>query len=262
MKRLFIPVVCLLSVTQLYAQQKEGRIVYERTAQLQISIAGNPELERQMPKTRTSRFELNFNSDQMTCAQLPEDNTDDGGGSVGGTMVRTISFGSGDITFCDFKKKVRIDQKELFEKQYLVTDSLRRNNWKLSDETITILGHVCRKATSERVVKRRSMRMQDGKVENMEVTDTSEVIAWYATDIPVPGGPDMQGQLPGMIMKLEMNKGRLVYTAVEVNAKATASALKEPTKGKKMTGAEFAEEQKKQFEGIRKNGGGVIRIGM
>ncbi len=260
MKRLFIPVMTLLAATTLHAQQKEGRIIYERSFQAQISIGGNPELERQLSKPRINRYELNFKNDQMTSSQIPEDAQDDGSVS-GNVTIRTMIAGGSDITFCDFKRGVKVEQKELFEKTYLVTDSFRMANWKLSDETIEVLGHLCRKATSERVMKRNSMRMENGKMENKETSDTSQVIAWYATDIPVPGGPEMQGQLPGMILQLEMNNGKVVYKAVEITGKASSSALKEPTKGKKMTAVEFAEERKKMLDELRKNNGGVIRIG-
>ncbi len=260
MKRLFIPAIALLAATTLHAQQKEGRIIYERTMTTQISIAGNPELERQLSKPRVNRLEVNFKNDQMTSLQLPDDNQDADIGS-GGLSIRTVGLGSNDIVFCDFKRGLRIEQKEMFEKTYLVTDSIKMANWKLSDETIDILGHPCRKATTERIIKRTSMRMENGKMESKEVIDTSLAIAWYATDIPVPGGPEMQGQLPGMILQLEMNNGKIIYRAVEINAKATASTLKEPTKGKKMTATAFAEERKKMTDEMRKNSGGVIRIG-
>lgn len=261
MKRLFIPVMALLAATTLHAQQKEGRIVYERTLTTQISIAGQPELERQLSKPRVSRYEVNFKNDQMTSLQMPDDNQDPDAGPGGGLTIRTVGFGANDIVFCDFKRGLRIEQKEMFEKTYLVTDTIKMANWKLSDETMDILGHPCRKATTERIIKRTSMRMENGKMESKEIIDTSLAIAWYATDIPVAGGPDMQGQLPGMILQLEMNNGKLIYRAVEINAKATASALKEPTKGKKMTAVAFAEERKKMTEELRKNTGGVIRIG-
>jgi len=260
MKRLFIPAIALLAATTLHAQQREGRIIYERTLQTQISIAGNPELERQLSKPRVNRFEVNFKNDQMTSLQMPDDNQDSEAGPGGGLTIRTVGFGSNDIVFCDFTRGVKIEQKEMFEKVYLVTDSIKMAKWKLSDETMDVLGHPCRKATSERIVKRTSMRMENGKMENKEVIDTSLAIAWYATDIPVPGGPEMQGQLPGMILQLEMNNGKLIYRAVEINAKATASALKEPTKGKKMTATAFTEERKKLTEEMRKNSGGIIRI--
>jgi len=76
MKRLFIPAIILLAASTLHAQQKEGRIIYERTLQTQISIAGNPELERQLSKPRVNRLEVNFKNDQMTSLQLPDDSQD------------------------------------------------------------------------------------------------------------------------------------------------------------------------------------------
>jgi hypothetical protein len=47
MKRIFLPVFALLSITILQAQQKEGKVIYERTAQMQVRMQGmNEEMER------------------------------------------------------------------------------------------------------------------------------------------------------------------------------------------------------------------------
>ena len=142
---------------------------------------------------------------------------------------------------------------------------LRKLNWKLTGETQTILGHACQKATAQNIARRMQMTMDNGKMERKEVTDTSMVIAWFTADIPVPTGPEVQGQLPGLILALDMNNGRMVYKAVEISPKADLASIKEPTKGKKVSPGEFIAERNKMMDEMQKNNQGgngrnVIRI--
>src|SRR4029079_5082984 len=93
--------------------------------------------------------------------------------------------------------------------------------WKMSEETKTVLNHLCRKATATNYSKRTMMTMDNGKMEKREVDDTSNIIAWFTSDIPVPAGPgEYQGQLPGLILEMDVNNGRQVYKALEISPKA------------------------------------------
>ncbi|HKO79360.1 MAG TPA: GLPGLI family protein, partial [Chitinophagaceae bacterium] len=181
----------------------------------------------------------------------------------GGMMIRTFGGGADDVTFCDFNKGRKVELREFFDKKFLITDSIRRGNWKLSDETKIILNHACRKATSQRIGKRMMMSMDNGKMERKEIDDTSSIIAWFTTDIPVSAGPEVQGQLPGLMLGLETNNGRTVYTALEISPSADLGSIKEPTKGKKVTPDEFTKERNKMMDEMQKNNqGGNMRIRM
>ena len=85
---------------------------------------------------------------KMIWKQMEDEIQDDNFGGGGGMMIRTFGGGADDVTFCDFDKARKVEVRELFDKKFLIADSIRRGNWKLSDETKTILNHVCRKATS------------------------------------------------------------------------------------------------------------------
>jgi GLPGLI family protein len=100
-----------------------------------------------------------------------------------------------------------------------------------------------------------TMGMENGKMERKEVDDTATLIAWFTTDIPVPAGPEVQGQLPGIILAYETNGGRTTYKALEIFAKPDLAAIKEPTKGKKVTRLQFTEETRKLMDEMQKNGG-------
>ena len=244
------------------AQQKEGKIIYQRTTHLQFVTSHDQGEETPVQNTRIDRFEMNFAKGQMIWKQMEDemedDNTAMGGGGI---MIRTIGGGVDDAVFCDFEKERRVESREFFEKKFVISDSIRRGNWKLSDETKTILNHLCRKATSQRIGKRMMMTMANGKMERKEMDDTSSVVAWFTTDIPVPVAPEMQGQLPGAILEMETNNGRTLYTALEISPKADIGAIKEPTKGKKVTPEEFTKERNKLMDEMEKNSqGGDMRI--
>jgi len=249
-------------VIAIHAQQKEGKVIYQRTIQMQIVTSDGPEAGQEIPRTRTDKFELNFANRQMIWKQMEDEMEDDNAGDQGGGGIMIRTMGSGDdAVFCDFEKARKVEAREFFEKRFLISDSIRLGNWKLSDETRTILNHLCRKAVSQRIGKRMMMTMDNGKMERKEIDDTSTVVAWFTTDIPVPAGPEMQGQLPGMILSMETNNGRTVYNAVEISSKPDIAAIKEPTKGKKVTPEEFAVERNKLMDEMEKNNqGGNFRI--
>ena len=230
---------------------------------MQLRIADQTGSENETTRTRTDKFEMNFANGQMIFKPLEDEIPDDNFGGGGGMVIRTFGGGADDATFCDFDKARKVELREFFDKKFLITDSIRRGNWKLGDETKTILNHTCRKATSQRIGKRMMMSMDNGKMERKEIDDTSAIVAWFTTDIPVSAGPEIQGQLPGLILSLETNNGRTVYTAVEISPKADLAAIKEPTKGKKVTPEEFTKERNKMMEEMQKNNqGGNMRIRM
>lgn len=251
----------LLLATSTSAQVKAGKITYERTVQMQILFTGSG-MENMAPKSRTDRLELNFADDKMTLRKIEEDLPEENLAS-GGMVIRTFGGGADDVTFCDFSQQRKVEAREMFDKKFLITDSIKRGSWKLTEETKNILGYNCRKATMVRISKRMMMNMENGELQRKEVQDTTTMAAWFTMDIPVPGGPEMQGQLPGMILELETGTGRLSYKAVEVSPKADMKALKEPTKGKKLTQEEYNKERTAMLEEMQKNNpGGNRRIRM
>ena len=272
MKHITLASFAAILLVAVQAQQQQGKVIYERTMQMQIRFAtndGGGEQENIMPRTRKDKFELSFANNQTLWKQMEQEESEEdmvfnneGGG--GGMQIRMIGPGGDDIMFSNLGTSKRTEQRELGTKKYIVEDSIRPMNWKLSDETKTLLGHVCRQAISQRIGTRMMMNMDNGKVERKEIADTSNIVAWFTTDIPVSTGPaDYQGQLPGLILEMDINNGRTIYTALEVLAKVDIATIKEPKGSKKLTPAEFDKERTKMFEEMEKNNGGsgrTIRI--
>lgn len=272
MTKLFaITLLAMGSVFSTAAQQTQGKVVFERTVQMQIRIAtndgGNDEdIQNMLPKTRKDKFELSFANNATLWKQMEDDEQEElaGGQAVGGMQIRMISAGSEDILYTQLQSSRKVELRELGTKKFIVEDSIKPMSWKLSEETKTLLGHVCRKATSQKVGTRMLMNMDNGKMERKEIADTSNIVAWFASDIPVNSGPaEYQAQLPGMILELDINNGKTIYQALEISPKADIASIKEPKGSKKLTPAEFNKEREKMFEEMGRNNGGsgrTIRI--
>jgi len=264
MKKMFFAGLSLMIATSLHAQQKEGKVVYERTMQIQIQINDNDQLASMLPKSRTDKFELSFGNNQSLLKHVEEEQQNDEFGG-GGMQIKMMGPGMDDIIYCNYDKAGRVEQRELFGKKFLVTDSIRKLNWKMSDDTKTIAGYTCRKAVAQRYSKRMTMNIDNSVMEKKEINDTSNIVAWFTMDIPVSAGPEVPGQLPGLILALDINDGRMTYVATSVSQKVDLAAIKEPSKGKKVSPEEFTAERNKMMEEMQKNNQGgngrqVIRM--
>jgi GLPGLI family protein len=263
----FIATVLITSLAQ--GQQKEGRVVYERTSQIQIrfNVAGGEEgvVERAMPKTRTDKMEILFGNNQSLRKPIVDDTPDESSFEGNGMVIRTFNAGADDILYINFNDGHLVEQCELATKKYLVTDTVRKLNWKLTGETKSILGFACQQATTQRISSRMMMNIDNGQMKREEVPDTINITAWFAPAIPVSAGPEYQGQLPGLILALDINNGRTVIKALEVSPKVDVASIKEPKGGKKITQEEFAKERDKMMEEMQRNNGGgrrtTIRVG-
>lgn len=267
MKRILLAGSALLLVSLAHAQQTEGRVLYERTVQVQMRFSGGgPDqeaMERMIPKTRTDKMEVLFANNQSLKRAVVDDTPEDEV-SGNGMRVNIISAGADDVMFCNFSNGLVTEQREFAAKKYLVADSIRKLSWKLTGESKTVLGFPCQKAIAQRMSMRTMMNMNNGQMTREQVPDTSNITAWFTSSIPVSAGPEYQGQLPGLILEIDINNGRTVYKALEVSPKVDVAVIKEPKNGKKVTADEFSKERDKAIEEMQRNNGGrgrTIRIG-
>jgi GLPGLI family protein len=265
MKKLLLllatPTLLLVSMVS-FAQQKEGKVLYERISQIQVNVAGMPGMEQNLPRTRTDKFELSFGNNLSLWKQAEQEN-EDNDLSSGGMQIRMIGIGSDDVLFTDLDKKTRVEKRDFMDKQFIVDDSIRPLKWKLSEDTKTILNHLCRKATATNISKRTMMTNDNGKMERKEVDDTANITAWFASDIPVSAGPaEYQGQLPGLILEMDVNNGRQSFRALSIDTKLDLATIKAPTGKKHYTREEYTKERDKMLEEMQRNNGGqrVMRM--
>ena len=266
MKKILIASCVFLSATLAGAQQKEGRVTYERTVQLQIRIDDNhmtEEMRNMIPRQRKDIFDLIFGNNQSLWQQAEKEDENDAPGfegENGGIQIRMVAGGTDDVLYNNFETGKRTEQRDLFDKKFIIDDSIRPLKWKMSGETKIILNHNCMKATATQISKRTQMTMDNGKMERREIDDTANIIAWFATDIPVAAGPaEYQGQLPGLILEMDVNNGRQTFKALTISSKADLALIKEPTGKKHYTPEEFRKERDKMMNEMQRNNGGGTR---
>jgi len=270
MRKIFLTLTVMLVIfTSAFAQVKEGKLIFERKVNMHKMIT-DPEMRARIPEFRTDKFELLFNEQASMFKTIPEEEAPDpfanSGGGGGGGMRFAFRMPE-TATYTDIPNQMQYESRSLFEKDFLIIDSLKPNKWKLSDETKTIAKFVCKKATTMVTPQQMSMRIGGGR--NRNNTDTTapvkpkeiELVVWYTESIPVSVGPDAYAGLPGAILEVDSDNGGNVITATEFTAKYAAKELKQPTKGDKMNRAQFAESMKKIMEDMQRGGGmGGMRI--
>lgn len=222
MKKYLLAAVILAAMSA-NAQTKKGAIVYERKVDVHRRMQ-DEQMKAMVPQFQTAKSQLTFDGNVCVYKAMPEDDNapdpfDNGGG--GNRVVIKIGGPSDNaVMYRNYSNQKFLEQTELNEKDYIIADTIKPQQWKISDETKTIMNHICKKAT---------MKTERG----------NDVIAWYTEDIPLPVGPDMFGGLPGAILLVDVNNGEMLYTAREFNATADSKDLEEPAKGKHITRADF-----------------------
>lgn len=263
MKRIMVAGCLVLLVSLVQAQQKQGMVTYERVTKMiaRFNING---VENEMPQTRKDNFELTFSKNQSLWKAAEQENNDDNNPGGDGVQVHMIVAGSNDVMYINFETGKRTEKREFFDKTFIIDDSISKLKWKMTGETKIILNHNCMKALATRISTQMRMTMDNGKMERKEIQDTSNIVAWFTSDIPVSAGPgEYQGQLPGLILEMDINNGRQTYIATGISEKADLALIKEPTGKKHYTPEEFRKERDKMMKEMEKNnqgGGRQIRI--
>jgi GLPGLI family protein len=249
MKRAFFLLTGLLSLSALQAQLKEGTVIYERKTNMHKTIQ-DEQMKAMIPEFRTSKHMLLFSDSVSMYKTVPEDEAPDpfagGGGRI---MIRGGSDNS--ELYKNFSQAKSVQATELGGKNFLIVDTIQQQPWKLGTETRQILGHTCHKATRKVTQPVGGFRMnimgggnttttpRDSTKPAAPTTREVEVVAWYADDIVSPVGPENYGQLPGVILQLDVDNATTVYTATEVKKSVDLKDLKEPKKGKVVTRVEY-----------------------
>jgi len=264
MQKIICSLLGLAFSVAVMAQLKTGTINYEKTQNMHRMIQ-NEQMKSMIPEFRNSKHQLVFNDSESVYKLIPEVESDENGG--GGGFFR-MGGNDGSLVYKNVSAGKSIEERELGSKTFLITDSIKNQKWKLVNETKEILGYSCRKAVTTIEVRRGGARTITTNNSGGTTVDTSaqrtptmvkqEVVAWFATDIASPTGPESYIGLPGAILQLDVDNGLTVIKATEVKTTANTKDLKEPKKGKKVTREEFTKIMMEAFGG--QGGGGGQRI--
>lgn len=142
--------------------------------------------------------------------------------------------------YTDLKTDIAVNQKEVYGDVMLITDTARKINWKITDETREIAGYPCRRA-------------------NAVIMDSIYVVAFYTDKIPVSGGPESFNGLPGMILMVALPHENIIWTATKVtDAVVAPNAIMPPKKGKASNNKSF----KAMLDGVLKGQGNATVLQM
>ena len=219
MKRLIIIIVFIISLAQSKAQTQfiaKGKIEYERKINVhrQFDDLGFDdewfkEYVTKMPRFHTTYFDLYFNDEQTL--YKPGKEAQNNLQSIWG-----IGPAKENVIVTDLNKKIGISQKAVFEDTYIIQDSVRKFEWRISDETRDIAGFECRKAVAK-------------------ICDSVYVVAFFTNEITTSGGPESFCGLPGMILEIAIPRLYTTWVATKVElVEPTANQFNPPTKGKKI----------------------------
>ncbi len=213
----------------------KGRVEYEKKINQFKSIEGKEdniwykEMMKIYPKFVNDVYELRFDSNKSVY-KLAKENTDNKYMMWGSKPSET------DGIVQDLENKSLSAQKDVFENTYLIKDSLRKLEWRITDEIRDIAGFECRKAVTK-------------------ICDSVYIVAFYTDQIPVSSGPESFGGLPGLILGLAVPRLYTTWFATKLELIDPSIAQLNPVqKGKKVTREQLFAELKKGMKDWGKEG--------
>lgn len=205
------------------SQSVEGSITYNRKTDWISIMSALPwmtseEIDRNrlswgnMDDNEGQNYDLSFKGDKSVYTYKEEEEGD------GSYSWKKAAF----VLVRDYNGKKLKDQVEIAGKAFLVEDKIPKYKWKILNELKEIEGYLCMKAETRNELKDQT------------------ITVWFTDRIPVSGGPEGYGGLPGAILELNINEDWVVVTATKVDLETPIDKLPIP---KKMKGKEVKLEK-------------------
>ena len=261
------------------AQNFQGKAYYFSKTSVDMEGWGGRQMsedqKKQIADRMRSMFEktyiLNFDREAST---YKEEEVLEAPGRQGGFGRWGSSFSAG-LQYKNIKSQQFLQDQEFFGKQFLISDSLAKINWKLGTETKQIGQYLCMKATATKPIdefdwrsmrrKPKSKETKESEVkkdstsntvtEDIEIPKETQVTAWYTPQIPVSQGPGDFWGLPGLILEVNTDKTTILCSKIIMNPQEKVQ-IKAPEKGTVVSRKEYNETVKKKMEEMRSMYGG------
>lgn len=236
MKKYIVILLAIMSYSA-FAQTKteempavvfKGKLTFERKInlhkQMDAFMKSRPEMasmvdnmKKQIPKYRTDQFELFFTENHSLYKPAPDGITETK------SMMANLPSEK-NIVYNDYEKEIYTAEKNIFDKVYLVQDSMKKFDWKITEEFRKVAGFNCRRAETV-------------------IMDSIYVIAFYTDAILAKGGPENFCGLPGMIMGIVMPRLNITYFATGYeNFLKDETQVAAPVKGTKKSSKELTSD--------------------
>lgn len=237
----FILFSFLLLVQTIHAQQfiNAGKLTFERKV-AQVTLMENlyenggadniwiTEMKKVFPKIVTDYYTLEFNNNS-TLFKVEKENLDNK------YMLDGLKPSDQNYVYQDFSQGLTTMTRGIFENQYLVKDSIKQFQWKITGEVRDIAGFECKKALAK-------------------INDSVVVVAFYADQILVKGGPENFNGLPGMILGLAVPRLALTLFATKLELITSNLMPKLPSKPKYVKYSQIAQDVEKGLKTWGKEG--------
>lgn len=279
MKSIITFLFVVLSTVTFAQKGFQGKAVYYSKTTIDMERFNNGDIPEERKKRILERiksnsektYTLSFNKS----SSLYKENEKLEAPTSGGGRGPRFSFAGG-TQYKNISEKEFLEAREVFSKNFLITDAVVMPQWEMGSETKKIGNYTCYKATimkeDNSIQFRGPRRGRDNqkteeadKKEEKKEPKMIKVTAWYTLEVPVSNGPSGYWGLPGLI--LEINEGRttVLCTELVLNPKETL-LIEKPKKGTRITREKFnkmmkekMEEMRERFGGRRGNGAGGRR---
>jgi len=244
----FFCIAVLIAAGAMAQEKTSGKIVFEEILKLNITLEDtSSQMARMLPRERKTERVLWFTPDESLYSLYDGNSGEEvatqemEGANV---MVRMIQ--PDDRIYTDHEKGILVEQRDFMSRLFIIENEIRQNPWKLTGNQTRILDYTCQEAKMMR--------------------DSTEILAWFTPEIPLPAGPGTFTGLPGMVLAVDINHGTRTITAKSVDFLVPGDDdIAKPKKGKKVSQEEFnliveekTRELQEQYGGGE--GGVVIRI--
>lgn len=242
MKRLIVIFVMALPFLAT-AQLVEGTVTYEQKINLHKRMQGNEEMKAMIPEFQTSKMQLLLKGQVALFQNKEEEEESEIEGDHNGSGMVIRMQRPENIVYRNFETKQRIEQRDFFGKKFLIEDEFKVIPWKITGESKKINNYVCQKAIWE------------------DTENESQVVAWFTPSIPSPAGPANYGQLPGLVLYVDIDEGSQVFAATEIVLESLEeNIMTPPSKGKKISREKFDQLMEERLKEMNASGSGGVRI--
>ena len=198
MKSFYLIVVTIFLTNVLNAQQfvDKAEIEFEVNTNLKKTMSDNSwseKMKETMSELKTSYYTFTFTDNKSVYkfdrwspkTRIPKYEKDED---------------EENIWFTDLNTNTTVVQKQIAGTNFVLSDSIAKIEWKITNENREIAGYNCRKAVGK-------------------IFDDVYIFAFYTDDITISGGPCSINGLPGMILGLTIPRLYTSFMATKVEVK-------------------------------------------
>ncbi|SFW44524.1 GLPGLI family protein [Cellulophaga fucicola] len=251
MKNIFLAIFTLVCIMHTgTAQDFQGKAIYETKVTGTQDFGGRDmpearkkEIMERMKSAMEKTYILTFN---RTESYYVEDEKLEAPGGGGPGWLRFVGSGTTGKYYKNIKDQTYTNQIEMYSKNFLIKDELKKPDWKMGSETKKIGNYTAYKATLTTPIDTTGMgamskmfrRGGNANRPERKIPTEKTVVAWYTLDIPISQGPAEYWGLPGLILEVEQENSTLVCSKIIMNAEDVVE-VKAPEKGKDINQADF-----------------------